>query len=142
MARSKKRRRKYTLKPSRLTPTQRKEYWRVLSTIGSLGQERGTQAENRAEEALCVLNDTGILQFERSKPRSEKDYRGIDFKIWGKPPNNFHFTIDVKSSKVGVAKVRAESKRRNRKHHYPLLVQAGDSVEKVIDRILTISYKE
>jgi len=126
----------------RPTASQRAEVKRIRSLIRDLGKKRGAESEDRVEEALGFIALSGFLRFERSERWDERDRKGIDFEIWGLPPNKCHFTIDVKSSRRNAEDVAERTKEKNRKHHHPLLVQPGDHLETIMIRILEIFKKE
>lgn len=103
---------------------------------------KGRYAEDITEEALTILKEEGILDFKRSEHFDWNDRHGIDFAVWGVGKYKCGFTIDVKSSPIGVAHSKSITRARGTEHHYPLLVTLDVTPYDVAAKILQIFKKE
>lgn len=126
----------------RMSNREKRERKEVLRAIGRAAFERGLHSEDKAEEALSLLNHYGFLTFKRMPRMSVDDKNGIDFRVWGEPPYICSFTIDVKASPFGIKAALPASRRRGMTHHHFLLVEPGDDVTKVAKKILRIVDEE
>lgn len=101
---------------------------RISYLLQKVNTERGNSAEEKVEEALKAAG----INYLRSEKWSKKDRRGIDFKI--SDGNGPSLLVDVKSSERGIREVV----NHNNKHKtfvFPLLCQAQDTQEKILERI-------